>query len=243
MPVTRIYTRDSLSDLERVEISGQAGQHIARVLRMRPGEELVLFDGSGGEHSARIERIQGDRIFLARLGFDPVEREAPVRVTLLQGISRGERMDWTIQKATELGVHRILPLGSQRSTVKLTAERAEKRRDHWQAVAISACEQCGRNRIPEVTAPLSLEKALEEVSSYPLKLSLRGDAQTRPADLPDSPGQVCIAIGPEGGLDQNELQALEHAGFRGLRLGPRVLRTETAGLAAMAALLGRWGDF
>lgn len=243
MPVTRIYTRDSLSDLERVEISGQAGQHIARVLRMRPGEELVLFDGSGGEHSARIERIQGDRIFLARLGFDPVEREAPVRVTLLQGISRGERMDWTIQKATELGVHRILPLGSQRSTVKLTAERAEKRRDHWQAVAISACEQCGRNRIPEVTAPLSLEKALDEVSSYPLKLSLRGDAQTRPADLPDSPGQVCIAIGPEGGLDQNELQALERAGFRGLRLGPRVLRTETAGLAAMAALLGRWGDF
>ncbi|MCJ7556162.1 MAG: 16S rRNA (uracil(1498)-N(3))-methyltransferase [Gammaproteobacteria bacterium] len=243
MQVRRIYTADSLSDREHLEISGQAGQHVARVLRMRVGEELVLFDGSGGEHKARIESIQGDKIVLARLGFDPVEREAPVRVTLLQGISRGERMDWTIQKATEMGVHRILPLESQRSTVKLSAERAGRRREHWQAVAISACEQCGRNRVPEVAIPLSLEQALTEVSSHSLKLCLREDAQTRPADLPDSPGQVCIAIGPEGGLDERELQILEGAGFLGLRLGPRILRTETAGLAAMAALLSRWGDF
>ncbi|MCW8845412.1 MAG: 16S rRNA (uracil(1498)-N(3))-methyltransferase [Gammaproteobacteria bacterium] len=243
MQVRRIYTENSLSDRERLEISGQAGQHIARVLRMRVGEELVLFDGSGGEHRARIESIQGNNIFLARLGFDPVEREAPVKVTLLQAISRGERMDWTIQKATEMGVHRILPLGSQRSMVKLTAERAERRREHWQAVAISACEQCGRNRVPEVATPLSLEQALAQVSSYPLKLCLREDAQTRPADLPDAPAQVCIAIGPEGGLDECELRILEGAGFLGLRLGPRILRTETAGLAAMAALLCRWGDF
>jgi 16S rRNA (uracil1498-N3)-methyltransferase len=243
MRITRIHTSDALSGLEKLSLSGQAGQHVARVLRMRQGEELILFDGLGGEYRAHIENIQADQVTLAILEFDPVEREAPIPVTLVQGISRGERMDWTIQKATELGVHRILPVSSQRSVVRLKGERALRRREHWQAVAISACEQCGRNRVPEVGNPVTLEQALDQVSGFSLKLSLRGDARMRPADLPDDPEQVCIAIGPEGGFDNGEQDALAGAGFGGLRLGPRVLRTETASLAAMAALLGRWGDF
>jgi 16S rRNA (uracil1498-N3)-methyltransferase len=241
--VTRVHTCEALAGRDTLELAGQAGQHVTRVLRMRTADQLVVFDGLGGEYRARIDAIKADQVLLTILEFDPVEREAPVPVTLIQGISRGERMDWTIQKATELGVHRILPVSSQRSMVKLKGERALRRREHWQAVATGACEQCGRNRVPDIANPLSLEQALKVVSAFPLKLDLRGDAGMRPADLPDAPGQVCIAIGPEGGLDEQEKSILRSAGFQGLRLGPRVLRTETASLAAMAALLSRWGDF
>lgn len=243
MTTTRIHVADIPAQAQGLTLDGQPGQHVARVLRMRAGDDLVLFDGSGGEHAGRIESVQGDQVRVQLLAFDPVEREAPVPVTLLQGISRGERMDWTIQKATELGVHRILPVPTKRSMVKLKGERADRRREHWQAVATSACEQCGRNRIPRVESPLSLERALDLLPAGTLKLTLRGDAGTGPGELPERPGAVCIAIGPEGGLDPSEYRVLEQAGFAGLRLGPRILRTETAGLAALAALLTRWGDF
>lgn len=243
MRVTRIYYQDGLTGHETLALSGQSGQHVARVLRMRAGDELVLFNGHGGEYRASIESIQGDKVQLNVLDHIAIEREAPVPVTLIQGVSRGERMDWTIQKATELGVHRILPVSSLRSMVKLKGDRAERRRDHWQQVAISACEQCGRNRVPEVTPPVSLEDGLAQVEAFALKLTLRADAEKRLAELPVSAPEACIAIGPEGGFDDREYRLLEQAGFQGLRLGPRILRTETAGLAAMAALLSHWGDF
>jgi len=243
MRVTRIYYQDGLHDLQSLTLSGQSGQHVARVLRMRAGEKLVLFDGLGGEYLASIESVQGDKVQLSVLGHEAIEREAPVPVTLIQGVSRGERMDWTIQKATELGVHRIVPVTSLRSMVKLKADRAQRRREHWQQVAISACEQCGRNRVPEIGAPASLEDGLAQVEAFALKLTLRANAAKCIAQLPDSAPEACIAIGPEGGFDDREYQLLEQAGFQGLRLGPRILRPETAGLAAMAALLSRWGDF
>mgnify|MGYP000912328920 CR=1 FL=1 len=243
MRVTRIYYQDGLNDQESLTLSGQSGQHVARVLRMRAGDELILFDGLGGEHRASIESVQGGKVELNLLGHNHIEREAPVPVTLIQGVSRGERMDWTIQKATELGVHRIVPVTSLRSMVKLKGDRAERRRGHWQQVAISACEQCGRNRVPQISDPVSLEDGLAQVEAFALKLTLRADATMRIAQLPESPPEACIAIGPEGGFDDREYQLLEQAGFQGLRLGPRILRTETAGLAAMAALLSRWGDF
>lgn len=243
MRVTRIYFPDGLHGKEFLTLSGQSGQHVARVLRMRAGDELVIFDGLGGEHHGRIESIQGDKVEITLLRHEAIEREAPVPITLLQGVSRGERMDWTIQKATELGVHRIVPVSSLRSMVKLKGDRAKNRRQHWQQVAISACEQCGRNRVPDIEAPVSLEEGLSMMEAFSLKLTLRADAEKRLSELPDSPPQVCIAIGPEGGFDDREYQLLEQAGFQGLRLGPRILRTETAGLAAMAALLSRWGDF
>lgn len=243
MRVTRIYYQEGLTGLDSLVLSGQAGQHVARVLRMRAGDELVVFDGLGGEYRANIESIQGDKVQVSLLDHIAIEREAPVPVTLIQGVSRGERMDWTIQKATELGVHRIVPVSSLRSMVKLKGDRAERRRDHWQQVAVSACEQCGRNRVPEISAPVSLDEGLVQVEPFTLKLTLRADAAKGLSELPDSPPEACIAIGPEGGFDEREYQLLERAGFQGLRLGPRVLRTETAGLAAMAALLSRWGDF
>lgn len=243
MRVTRIFCQDGLNGKRQLSLSGQSGQHVARVLRMRAGDELVLFDGLGGEYRASIESVQGDKVQVNVLDHLAIEREAPVPVTLVQGVSRGERMDWTIQKATELGVHRIVPVTSLRSMVKLKADRAERRREHWQQVAVSACEQCGRNRVPEITPAVSLEGGLEQVATIALKLTLRADGTKRLADLPGSSPEACIAIGPEGGFDEREYQLLESAGFQGLCLGPRILRTETAALAAMAALLSRWGDF
>jgi 16S rRNA (uracil1498-N3)-methyltransferase len=170
------------------------------------------------------------------------ERESPLRITLAQGIARGDKMDWILQKATELGVARIVPLVSDRTEVKLDAERARKRLAHWQAVLVSACEQCGRNRVPELAEPAKLHDwaaGLGEESGLRLALDPQGDARTR--DLA-SGTRATLAVGPEGGLSDKDLATLGQAGFRGLRLGPRILRTETAGLAAVAALQAIHGD-
>jgi len=227
-----------------MQLGNQAGQHLARVLRMRAGGELVLFDGRGGEYRARIAAVSGDRVSVEILDFDPVQRESPLQVTLLQGVSRGERMDWTIQKATELGVHRIIPVANTRSVVKLKGERAERRQAHWQAVAASACEQSGRNRLPEITEVCSLEQACQQVASLSCKIMLAADGAVGPKQLDQArQSACCLAVGPEGGHTSVERDLLRHHGFASLRLGPRVMRTETAGLAALAVLQARWGDF
>jgi len=232
-----------------------ASRHILRVLRLQLGDRLVLFDGEGHAFQATLTAQERDQAWVrveAILSQDP---ESPLPVTLMQGISRGERMDYTLQKSVELGVNRIVPLITRRCGVRLSAQRLEKRLRHWQAVVSHACEQCGRSRLPTVTAPLTLEAVCDDPAIHdPLPASKPRDAISRIVLDPDSrqglaslapaPAAVVLMIGPEGGLDTSEISLLAaRAAFQRIRLGPRILRTETAGVAALAALQTLWGDF
>ncbi len=229
-----------------------AAHHAARVLRLRGGDAVTLFNGQGGEYAARITVIGKHEVTVAIERHDPVERESPLQLTLVQAVSSGERMDLTIQKAVELGVSRIVPVESERCVVRLKGERAAKRVAHWQQVAISACEQCGRNRIPEVSmiSPLDVWLAVDEVdrvgnrrSSDALRWVLLPGADTTLRDLPRPQTPIELLVGPEGGLTEAEADATRRAGYQPVRLGPRVLRTETAAPALLAALQALWGDF
>lgn len=242
MRIPRIYQPISLNSGQTVELDAQATVHLTKVLRLRVGDALVVFNGEGGEYAARVDAV-GRRSASIVLGeFVDGGVESPLPVVLLQGVSRGERMDYTVQKAVELGVSRIVPVITERTTVNLKGERQEKRRAHWQAVVNSACEQSGRNRVPEVAAVTPFTVALAEVDAS-LKLVLHHRAQTSLDALPVPSGPVSLLIGPEGGLSAVEIAAAEAAGFVPLRLGPRVLRTETAALAALSVLQWCWGDF
>lgn len=203
---------------------------------------MVLFDGRGGEYLAHIQRIERDRVVAELASWTDIERESALQVTLVQALQAGDKMDFTIQKAVELGVSAIVPVDSRRSVLKLSGERAAKRVAHWQGVAASACEQCGRNQVP-IVAPLErLDQWLARPADGALRLMLAPDAETTLAGLAPAK-QVQLLIGAEGGLDPQEVIAARQAGFQAVRLGPRVLRTETAGLAALAALQALWGDF
>ena len=203
---------------------------------------MILFDGRGGEYLAHIQRIERDRV-IAELGaWQDVERESRLTVTLVQAVQAGDKMDFTIQKAVELGVKDIVPVDSRRSVIRLSGERAGKRVAHWQGVAASACEQCGRNQVPNVAPLEKLESWLARPPGDGLRLMLAPDAEDTLAELPPI-GSVQLLIGAEGGLDPQEIIAAKQAGFQSVRLGPRILRTETAGLAALAAMQVLWGDF
>lgn len=203
---------------------------------------MVLFDGRGGEYPALIERIERDRVY-AELGtWREVERESPLKITLVQALQAGDKMDFTIQKAVELGVRDIVPVESRRSVLRLSGERAGKRVAHWQGVVASACEQCGRNQVPLVAPLEKLENWLARPANGTLRLMLAPDAEQTLASIPPV-GEVQLLIGAEGGLDPQEMIAAQSAGFQAVRMGPRVLRTETAGLAALAILQALWGDF
>ena len=243
MRVPRIYVPQALRPGREVELPVQAGEHIARVLRLERGHPLRLFNGDGGEYAGELASL-AKRSVTARVleAAEATERESPLRITLGQGIARGEKMDWILQKATELGVARIVPLATDRTEVKLDAERAERRMAHWDAVIASACEQCGRNRLPELAEPVKLaDWAAQLGDDAGLRLALDPHGARRARDLPV--GSVAtLAVGPEGGLSEHDLVTLGQAGFQGLGLGPRILRTETAGLAALAALQAIHGD-
>ncbi|KAB7628136.1 16S rRNA (uracil(1498)-N(3))-methyltransferase [Alkalilimnicola sp. S0819] len=237
----RFFSLQPLRGQHSLELDEAAARHV-RVLRLPPGAEITLFDGQGGEYAARITQMDKKRVSVdvgAHLGR---ERESPLDITLIQGVSKGERMDITLQKAVELGASRILPVFSERSVVRLDEKRLEKRRRHWEGVIVSACEQCGRNRIPQLLTPT----ALKEVWSAPpggLKLALDPEGDVRLRDLrPEADAPIALLAGPEGGLSEAELLLAADAGFQGLRLGPRVLRTETAGMACLAALQSLFGD-
>ncbi len=203
---------------------------------------MILFDGRGGEYLAHIQRIERDRV-VAELGaWQDIERESRLSVTLVQAVQAGDKMDFTIQKAVELGVRDIVPVDSRRSVIRLSGERAGKRVAHWQGVAASACEQCGRNQVPNVAPLEKLENWLARPHGEGLRLLLAPDAEDTLAELPPV-GNIQLLIGAEGGLDPQEIIAAKQAGFQSIRLGPRVLRTETAGLAALAAMQVLWGDF
>ena len=217
--------------------------HVAHVLRLAPGDALTVFDGRGTEYAATIERVAKSGVTVKVGPARAVDRESPLAVTLAQGISSGERMDYTVQKAVELGAHTIQPLATERSVVRLSAERAAKRLAHWQAVAVAACEQCGRNRVPAVLPVEALASWLAAPRENALRLTLspRASATLREHKRPGGP--VVLLVGPEGGLSPREQQDAEAAGYMPVRLGPRVLRTETAAVAALAAMQTLWGDF
>ncbi len=236
----RFFTEQPLST--GVELSLEAGpsRHIAGALRLREGAALRLFNGSGGEYLAHITGLGKQAVSVAVSDFFPEDREASLPITLGIGISRGERMDLVVQKSTELGVAAIQPLVTERTEVRLKGEREQKKRRHWRQVAISACEQCGRNRVPEIAEPQALESWLEHAAAE-LKLVLHHRSEQGLGALP-APASIALLVGPEGGLSAAEISAAEQAGFQPLALGRRVLRTETAPLAALAILQFHWGD-
>lgn len=237
----RIHHPGPLSPGATVALEGEAANHVARVLRLRPDAAVTLFDGRGGEHAAVLREVHKKAVTAEVGAFVERDAESPLPITLIQGVSKGERMDFTVQKAVEMGVARIKPVFTARSVVRLEGERLERRRRHWQGVAISACEQCGRNRVPEVATPVALDAWLAAPPPG-LCLLLHHEADAGLDALTPPPAGVVLLIGPEGGLNEAERRTARDAGFRHLRLGPRVLRTETAAIAALAALQARWGD-
>jgi 16S rRNA (uracil1498-N3)-methyltransferase len=242
MNLPRFYCREALAPGAHIDLPEPVARHAVRVLRLPPGAAIVLFDGRGGEYEARIQRIERERVVVELGAWRDVECESRLSVTLVQALQAGDKMDFTIQKAVELGVRAVIPVDSRRSVIRLAGERAAKRVAHWQGVAAAACEQCGRNQVPNVAPLEKLEQWLARPPHDGLRLMLLPDAEETLADLPPFQ-QVELLIGAEGGLDPQEITAARQAGFRAVRLGPRILRTETAGLAALAAMQALWGDF
>lgn len=230
----RLYCAEPLASGARLALPAGAARHV-QVLRLQPGAPLVLFDGRGGEYDAVVEHMGRSDVRVAVQGHRAVECEAGVAVHLAVGMPANERMDWLVEKATELGVASIQPLVAERSVLRLAGERAQKKQAHWQAVAVAACEQCGRNRVPPVHAPEPLQAWLARQATAGLVLSLRGGSVAL-AEAAGHAADVTLLSGPEGGLSPAEEDAALARGWRAVHLGPRVLRAETAPLAALAVL-------
>jgi 16S rRNA (uracil1498-N3)-methyltransferase len=241
MSTPRFYCALALTAGNSVILPAETFHHAIRVRRLRVGDELVLFAGDGSEARATLVTIGRDAADAAISSVAATDRESPLRVTLLQGLSAGDRMDYTLQKAVELGVTGIVPITTQRSVVRLDRDRADRRIAHWRQIVIGACEQSGRNRIPEVLPVVSLPEGLAAVSAAQrFVLSFDGAARLRDVLAPTD--SVALLVGPEGGLTADEARTARDAGFAPLSLGPRVLRTETAAVAALAAMQALWGD-
>jgi len=240
--LTRVYCPGPLAADAEIALPEAAATHVARVLRLRPRDPLIVFDGHGSVYRAEIATIAGGSVEVRLLDRLAETTESPLEVTLVQAVSRGERMDWTLQKATELGVSAIAPVLAARSVVRLDARQGDAKLKHWQAVVVAACEQSGRSVLPALRAPEPLRTYLERPADPGVRLVLDPGAGDELAALPPPGREVHLLVGPEGGLDDQELEAARSAGFRPVRLGPRVLRTETAGTVALAVLQSRWGD-
>jgi 16S rRNA (uracil1498-N3)-methyltransferase len=241
--LSRVYLNAPLECGSRATLSGSAAAHLTRVLRLKSGDPLTLFNGGAREFEATLLQAHAGTVTVEVGAAHEVDRESPLPLVLVQGVSRSERMDLTVQKATELGVTRLIPVLSERSVVKLDTAQAARKLEHWRAIAIAACEQSGRNRPPEVQPPLAYRQFIGSPLEVSTRLLLSPLASLRVADVPRPAAGVMVLIGPEGGLSASEqAQALE-AGFIAVRLGPRVLRTETAALAALTLLQREFGDF
>jgi len=243
MRLTRIHVDAPLAPGQRVPLPAPAARHLLRVLRLGIGAPCVLFNGDGHDYHARIvtaDKRGGD---VEIIDVETNHSESPLHLWLVQALARGEKMDFIVQKATELGASAIIPVVSERSEVKLDGARADKRLAHWRSVILSACEQSGRARIPVLHAPQPLAQLSTILPTHSARYWLDPEADPRLADASIAPGTpVVLAIGPEGGFSPRDAHALTTAGFTGARLGPRILRTETAGLAALAILQARYGD-
>lgn len=243
MSSPRFFCDAKLGPGAQLDLPESAAHHAQRVLRLKAGDKATLFNGDGHDYACELLRVSKEGVSAKISGQTLIERESPLNVTLAQCISSGDRMDLTLQKSVELGITRIQPLAAERSVVKLSGERAEKRLQHWQNVVISACEQSGRAFVPKVLPPMPLLHWLAQQDDYALKLILNPFTERRLHDLAQPQGPICLLIGCEGGFAPGEVTAALQAGFTDVKLGPRILRTETAGLAALTALQTLWGDF
>lgn len=243
MRVPRIFVDKPIVAGNDFFLAGAPLHHIGKVLRLRTGAEVILFDGSGGEWRGVLENIRSDHAQVRLLEHNNVNRESPLRWELVQGISRGERMDYTLQKAVELGVSAIHPVLTKRTVVKLQGDKASKRREHWQGVVASAAEQSGRTSLPAIHEIREFDECLQARNDG-LILILDPSADKRVEQLPaEAPQRVFLLAGPEGGFEDAERASALRNGAEGIRLGPRILRTETAALVAAALMLARWGDY
>ncbi|MDE1981566.1 MAG: 16S rRNA (uracil(1498)-N(3))-methyltransferase [Betaproteobacteria bacterium] len=243
MALPRFYIDVPLVMTGEYELPPAVAHHALKVLRLKTGDALVLFDGTGGEHLVRVSRVVERQVTVTPESFQAREAESPLSLWLGQSLCATDKMDWILQKAVELGVSRCSPLQAERSVVRLDEARAGRRLGHWQSVIEAACEQSGRNRIPRLDPVQSLRGWLAQLpeSGMRLMLSPRGDALLETLAPPEGP--VILLVGPEGGLSEEEERAARNSDFLSLRLGPRILRTETAALALVSALQARWGDF
>lgn len=241
----RIHSPTPLAQGQPVELTGSPARHLTRVLRLGAGDRFTMFDGRGGEYEATLSAVEGQRAIVDIGAHTAIERESPLSLHLVQALPKGEKADWVVQKAVELGADAVTFVSTERTVVKLRGERAEKRLEHWRAVCASACEQCGRNRIPAVgpVTPLATWLGDRDRSLPGFVLSPAVPDEDPAAHLELRQGvRVDLLVGPEGGLSDDEVTMARTSGMRALQLGPRVLRTETAGLAALTALQVRWGD-
>ena len=240
MRVSRFYLDAPLSQGEQL-LESDLAHYLGRVLRLGPGAQVQIFNGSGQEWPGEVVEVSKREVRLALAAPIDGMPESPLQIHLGQAMSRGERMDWAIQKAGELGVSQITPLTTEHCEVRLQGERADKRQQHWQQIAVSACEQCGRSYVPQVHAPMALADWLSSLEAD-LKLVLHHRTDQDLRSLP-TPASLGLLIGPEGGLSSNEIGQAEAAGFHAARFGPRVLRTETAPVVALSLAQQLWGDF
>ncbi|MGB7816187.1 MAG: 16S rRNA (uracil(1498)-N(3))-methyltransferase [Methylotenera sp.] len=240
----RFYSPEKLSLGASIKLSDNAASHATRVLRLNVGDVINLFNGDGSDYACELILVKKNEVLAKVKSSVAINNESPLNITLLQGISSGDRMDYTIQKAVELGVKQIQPIATERSVVKLSAERAEKRLEHWQNVVISACEQCGRATIPIVSAPKPLANWLAaNPQATSTRILLNPTSSKRLAELAKPTGEIQLLIGAEGGLSNAEIDTAISHGFQSVILGPRILRTETAALAAVSVMHTLWGDF
>ena len=243
MRIPRIYIPQTLAPGIHLTIAGQSAHHVIHVLRLRTGALVRIFDGNGTEHQATLMAIKRSEIILKTGQPVTIIPESLLQVTLLQGIARNDRMDLVLQKAVELGIQNFQPLWMQRSQSRLKNDRLEKRIDHWQGIITSACEQCGRATMPILEPPVGFTEWLGTAKYNGLYLMLQPDSEISLGNIERPRGNIHILVGPEGGLSPDEQALARNAEFQGIRLGPRVLRTETAALAALAGMQTLWGDF
>jgi 16S rRNA (uracil1498-N3)-methyltransferase len=241
MAIPRIHCDQKLGPGAQFALAPEAAQHVAKALRLKAGDPLVLFDGLGGEYEAAIQRIDKDRVDVKVAAWRDADRETSLCIGLIQGLPEADKMDWIIQKATELGAAWIQPLICERSVVRLSGERAARREAHWRRVAIAACEQCGRTSIPVVHPTLGFQSWVAVPADSPRWLLASGGTPIAAHEPPQ--GGVELLVGPEGGFSERELDLALARGCDRVSLGPRVLRTETAPIAALAAIHALWGDY
>ncbi len=243
MALTRLFIRSELQSGQSLALDSEQAHYLGRALRLRPGDSLTIFSAQSGEFTATLTSMGKSEAEIAVSSAVATATESLLKVHLVQGVSRGERMDLVVQKATELGVKRISPVLTEYGVVKLEGGRANKRREHWQKIAESACEQSGRTRPPLIDEPLPLKTWFgSKTSETDVDLILKLNADTSMASLKAPTTKVCLLIGPEGGFSENEYEDAEVSGFKAVSLGPRVLRTETAAIAAITVAESLWGD-